>query len=146
MLCLLHTPCPSHAVCLLSEACSLEPPGTHTVFHIHHSFKFMDFYLTRMPVSLGDTQISSQKNWQGHLLVRICHEGVLSKTSRKSTGFTRILFTEKSLRTLRLYREVYFIDLWEKQSDTVLLTCFSSGGDGFTLRKSLLFQNFRVAC
>ena len=146
MLSPLCTPCPSHTVCLLSEACSLEPPGTHTLFRIHHSFKFMNFYLTRLPVSLGETQISPQKNWQGRLLARICHEGVLSKTSRKSTGFTRILLAEKSLRTLRLYREVCFIDLRGKQSNAMLLTCFSAGGDGLTLKKSLLFQNFRVAC
>ena len=142
----LHTPCPSHTISLLTKACSLEPPGIHTLSCIHHSFKFMDFYLTGIPVSLGETQISPQKNWQGHLLVRSCHEGILSKTSRKSTGFTRILLTEKSLRTFRLCREVYLIDLWGKQSDTMLPSCFSSGGDGFTLKNSLLFQNLRVAC
>ena len=142
----LHTSCPSHTISLLSKACSLEPPGIHTLSCIHHSFKFMDFYLTRIPVSLGETQISPQKNWQDHLLVRSCHEGVLSKTSRKSTGFTRILLTEKSLRTFRLCREVYLIDLWGKQSYTMLPSCFSSGGDGFILKNSLLFQNLRVAC
>lgn len=118
----------------------------YTLCPVSIILKFMNFYLTGIPVSLGETQISPQKNWQGHLLVRSCHDRVLSKTSRKSTGFTRILLTEKSLRTFRLCREVYLIDLWGKQSDTVLLTCFSSAGDGFTLKKSLLFQNLRVAC
>lgn len=99
----LHTPVHCTLCALLSEACSLSLRNTHSVPYPPF-FQVQDFYLTRMPVSLGETQISPQKNCVGCLLARIFHEGVLSKSSRKSTGFTRILLSEKSLRTLRLYR------------------------------------------
>lgn len=69
---------------------------------LYPSFFEVTGLLLNAHVCLCERATCPQNSWQGPLLFKNCHKGVLLETSGESIGFARILLTGKISRMLKL--------------------------------------------